>query len=125
MYAAGGYIIAWHVAGFPVLRSAPLASWPDWLRPSTPKYSRADQPPRVPDNKQVEALVRFVALAQEKQRNSRLFWAACRMAGMIAPSLLPTSDAEQLLVHAAMHAGLSEVEARRTTRSGFRTVGVG
>ena len=34
-------------------------------------------------------------------------------------------EAEALLVHAATHSGLPEVEARRTTRSGLTTGGAG
>jgi hypothetical protein len=124
--AAGGYIIAWHVAGFPVLREAHLVSWPDWLCPpaATPT-SRANETPRVPDDKQTAALVRFVALAPEHQRNNRLFWAACRMASMVASQLLSAGEAEAVLVQAAIYAGLPDAEARRTTRSGFATVGAG
>jgi hypothetical protein len=123
--ASGGYIIAWHVAGFPMLREAPLAPWPNWLLAPTPRLSpRINKPPHVPDDKQTAALVRFVALSPEHQRNNRLFWAACRMAEMVTSRLLAARDAEDLLVHAAVHAGLSETESRRTTLSGFATAGV-
>jgi Bifunctional DNA primase/polymerase, N-terminal len=120
--ATGGYVIAWHVAGLPLLRETSLPPWPDWLRPEqSVAVPRVLEPPRVPDDKQIAALVRFVASAPEKQRNNRLFWAACRMAAMVGPGLLAKKTAEELLVHAATHAGLPEIEARRTARSGFTT----
>jgi hypothetical protein len=120
--ADGGYVIAWHCAGLPVLCEATLAPWPEWLRvPERLAVQRDPEPPRVPDDRQTAALVRFAATAPEKERNKRLFWAACRMAGMVASRLLGESEAQQLLVHAAMHAGLSEAEARRTVRSGLAT----
>ena len=124
--ATGGYVIAWHAAGFPVLRDAPLPPWPEWLSPKqTVAIQRAPEQPRVPDDRQTAALVRFVASAPAKQRNNRLFWAACRMAGMVASRLLAKSEAEAVLVHAAMHAGLSENEARKTANSGLTTGGTG
>lgn len=122
--ADGGYVIAWHAAGLPVLWEAPLAPWPEWLRSSrAAPVQRGPEPPRVPDDTQSAALMRVVALAPQSERNNRLFWAACRMAGMVASRLLAESEAEELLVYAAMHAGLPEGEARRTTHSGLTTGG--
>ena len=79
------------------------------------------EPARVPDDKQLAALVRFAATAPEQQRNNRLFWAACRMSGMVNSKYLGESEAERLLVAAAKHAGLPESEACKTTRSGLAT----
>ena len=62
---------------------------------------------------------------RSRQRNTRLFWAACRMAGMVASRLVAKSEAEAVLIHAAMHAGLSENEARKTANSGLTTGGAG
>jgi hypothetical protein len=62
--ATGGYVIAWHVAGLPVLRETSLAPWPAWLRlPALAPSHRDREPLRVPDDRQTVALVRFVALA--------------------------------------------------------------
>ena len=123
--AEGGCIIAWHAAGLPVLCQTALAPWPSSLRPPrAAPAQRVPETPRVPDDRQIAALVRCVATAPESQRNSRLFWAACRMAGMVASRLLAKGEAEALLVHAAMHAGLPVIEARRTSRSGLAAGGV-
>ena len=56
-------------------------------------------------------LVAFVAGAPEGERNSRLYWAACR-----AAENDDTTGLEYLKV-AAMNAGLSDMEARRTIES--------
>ena len=94
--ATGGYVIAWHAAGLPVLRDGPLPTWPEWLLPvQTMAIRRASEQPRVPDDRQMAALVRFVASAPAKQRNNRLFWAACRMAGMVASRLLTRARPKQ------------------------------
>jgi len=121
--AEGGYVIAWQCAGFPVLLDAPLARWPDWLSHTAnpTAVEHVSKPARVPDDKQLAALVRFAATAPEQQRNNRLFWAACRMAGMVNSNYLGESEAERLLVAAAKHAGLPEPEACKTTRSGLAT----
>jgi hypothetical protein len=122
--ADGGYVISWQAAGFPVLRDSPLAPWPECLRPMQCKpLRRGAEPSRVPDDRQIAVLIRFVATAPETQRNCRLFWAACRMAGLVASHLLRVSEAETILVIAARQAGLSENEARKTAKSGLATGG--
>ncbi|MFJ9039879.1 bifunctional DNA primase/polymerase [Streptomyces sp. NPDC102406] len=60
-------------------------------------------------------LVQFVLDAQEGQRNTRLFWAACRAyENHLGPAL---TDA---LVDAAIHTGLTEREARSAVTSAAR-----
>jgi hypothetical protein len=44
---------------------------------------------------------------------------------MVTSRLLAKSEAEAVLVHAAMHAGLPENEARKTASSGLTTGGAG
>jgi bifunctional DNA primase/polymerase-like protein len=82
-------------------------------------------PPRTPrsatrDNAgdHGKGLVQFVLAAHEGQRNTRLFWAACRAyENGIGPALLAP------LVEAARHTGLSEQEARATIASAARMTG--
>ncbi|MEU0050257.1 bifunctional DNA primase/polymerase [Streptomyces sp. NPDC006184] len=63
-------------------------------------------------------LVQFVLAAHEGQRNTRLFWAACRAyENGIGPAL------EAPLTEAALHTGLSEREARATITSAARMTG--
>ncbi|MEV6806440.1 bifunctional DNA primase/polymerase [Streptomyces sp. NPDC051132] len=63
-------------------------------------------------------LIRFVLAAHEGQRNTRLFWAACRAyENGIGPALADP------LTEAARHTGLSESEARATIASAARMTG--
>ncbi|MEU9332970.1 bifunctional DNA primase/polymerase [Streptomyces sp. NPDC048290] len=63
-------------------------------------------------------LLHFVAAAHAGQRNTRLFWAACRAyENGIGQDLLPS------LIDAAVSTGLSEREARATIGSAARLVG--
>lgn len=71
-----------------------------------------------PESRSLQGLVKFVADSTQGQRNSRLFWAACRAAEAGA------DDAPGALLDAALRAGLAEAEARSTIASAFRTVGV-
>ncbi|MEW2396596.1 bifunctional DNA primase/polymerase [Streptomyces sp. NPDC046862] len=65
-----------------------------------------------------QGLVQFVLAAHEGQRNTRLFWAACRAyENGIGPDL---TDA---LTDAAVHTGLTEHEARSTIASAARMSG--
>lgn len=116
--AEGGYVIAWHRAGLPVLRDAAPAAWPAGLiSPAAKPSIRRTDPPRVPDDAQLAALLRFLAAAGEGERNKRLFWAGCRMAGMVASRFMTRGEAESLLLPAGRMLGLSELETGRTVRS--------
>ncbi|MEV0175042.1 bifunctional DNA primase/polymerase [Streptomyces sp. NPDC050803] len=65
-----------------------------------------------------QGLVQFVLAAHEGQRNTRLFWAACRAyENGIGPALLAP------LVEAAQGTGLTEREARATIASAARMTG--
>ncbi|MEU6809610.1 bifunctional DNA primase/polymerase [Streptomyces sp. NPDC046831] len=65
-----------------------------------------------------QGLVQFVLGAHEGQRNTRLYWAACRAyEDGIGPALT------EPLVEAARHTGLTEREARATIASAARMTG--
>ncbi|MFI5549412.1 bifunctional DNA primase/polymerase [Streptomyces sp. NPDC051738] len=65
-----------------------------------------------------QGLVQFVLGAHEGQRNTRLFWAACRAyEDGIGPALVDP------LVEAALNTGLTEREARATIASAARMTG--
>ncbi|MPY63274.1 primase C-terminal domain-containing protein, partial [Streptomyces spongiae] len=65
-----------------------------------------------------QGLIQFVLAAHEGQRNTRLFWAACRAyENGIGPDL---ADA---LADAAVRTGLTEREARSTIASAARMSG--
>jgi Bifunctional DNA primase/polymerase, N-terminal len=120
--ANGGYIIWWPATGLPVLSPAPLASWPQWL---LDELMSSVQPPRtprvvVPDNHALARLVQLVAAANEGERNSLTYWAACRAGEMAASGLLDPETATSVIAEAGICTGLTRVEAERTARSGIR-----
>lgn len=65
----------------------------------------------------IDGLVRWLAGRPEGARNSGLYWASCRAVEEGHAAEL------ELLVDAAILAGLSEAEARRTVRSAARRLG--
>ncbi|MER7800220.1 bifunctional DNA primase/polymerase [Streptomyces parvulus] len=81
-----------------------------------PRSPRA--PHGTPDAHDGRGLVHFVLAAHEGQRNTRLFWAACRAyENGIGPALLDP------LLDAARATGLTEREARTTIASAARMTG--
>ncbi|MEU2915453.1 bifunctional DNA primase/polymerase [Streptomyces massasporeus] len=79
---------------------------------------RAHHPAATAAGGHGQGLVQFVLAAHEGQRNTRLFWAACRAyEDGIGPALVTP------LVDAAVHTGLSEREARTTIASAARMTG--
>jgi hypothetical protein len=73
------------------------------------------------DQRRLEGLLRKVKFAPESQRNTSLFWGACRFGEAITRGEIDVAVATAALLHAALHAGLSEPEAQRTIGSAFRT----
>jgi hypothetical protein len=119
----GGYLIWWPAAGLAVLREAPLAPWPEWLRARL--VSPRPPAPRiiVPDGHALSGLVRLVARAREGERNDLTYWAACRAGEMVASGLLSVETAAAVVAEAATRAGLPRAEAERTACSGICTTG--
>ncbi|MGW0706468.1 bifunctional DNA primase/polymerase [Streptomyces sp. NPDC002643] len=79
-------------------------------------------PPRTPHTSggtgNGHGLINFVLTAHEGQRNTRLFWAACRAyENGLGPELT------HALIQAAVHTGLTEREARSTIASAARMSG--
>ncbi|MFJ1995717.1 bifunctional DNA primase/polymerase [Streptomyces asiaticus] len=89
----------------------------------TPVQRRASPLLRTRDAA-LEGLVRVVAGAQEGQRNSRLYWAACKAWAHVADGHMDAATAERALVEAAVSQGLAERDASRTVASARRTAGV-
>jgi Bifunctional DNA primase/polymerase, N-terminal len=119
---AGGYVVGAGstVDGQPykVLDSQPPAPLPEWIarmltrphttpRPAEPRGGRTVTPGRL------DGLVRTVETAQPGQRNDALYWAACRAAELDADP----GEVTGALLAAALTAGLTEHEARRTIGS--------
>ncbi len=96
---------------------APAPCPPALLRLLLPP-PRTRRAPTSPAAHQGQGLVQFVLAAHEGQRNTRLFWAACRAyENGIGPELSPA------LVDAAVRTGLTEREARSTIASAARRHG--
>ena len=93
---------------------APAACPPALLRLLLPPpRTHHPTPPAISGHGQ--GLVQFVLAAHEGQRNTRLFWAACRAyEDGIGPPLV------EPLVEAAVNTGLTEREARATIASAAR-----
>jgi hypothetical protein len=97
-------------------RLAPAACPAELLRLLLPPPApRAHHPTASATERQGQGLVQFVLAAHEGQRNTRLFWAACRAyENGIGPQLITP------LVQAAVRTGLTEREARSTIASAAR-----
>ncbi|MFD7495516.1 bifunctional DNA primase/polymerase [Streptomyces sp. NPDC059832] len=104
----GRYQLAPGTAGLPPA-PCPLALLRLLMPPARRRPGAADVPDRG------RGLVRFVLAAREGQRNTRLFWAACRAYEHGYGDAL--ADA---LTHAAVRTGLTEREARATIASAAR-----
>jgi hypothetical protein len=125
----GGYVVAPPSPGYSVVLDAPLAEMPAWLveacrkkpPPNPPLPKRALLDLRDAGARRLVALVEFVADAREGQRNSRLFWAACRAAEAVIAGEMPAGVAFMALEQAAVAIALPAVEARRTIQSARRT----
>ncbi len=127
----GGYVVgagSVHQTGVvygPVDSAMPIRPVPAWLaevlsppRPPEPAH-RGGRPPSTLGA--LRGLVRIVLEATpERDRNSRLFWSACRAGELMAAGQVDEATATGLLVDAATRTGLPEAEARRTVASGLR-----
>ena len=98
----------------------PVADAPAWLR-GLAEGTRHDEPrhtgPLSPSRAValVAGLYRVVSEAAEGERNALLFWAACR----VAENGVDRGAAGEILLSAALKAGLPEREAQATIASGF------
>ncbi|MFI6344956.1 bifunctional DNA primase/polymerase [Streptomyces sp. NPDC050560] len=97
-------------------RLPPAPCPPGLLRLLAPRVPRHAAPAH--GHRDGSGLVQFVLAAEEGQRNTRLFWAACRayengLGDLLGPAL----------ISAAQHTGLTEHEARATLASAWRLSG--
>jgi hypothetical protein len=126
----GGLAILWDPEGFAAWLEAdhPIAMWPDWLRVPEPARRAASAPrgtsngTTVADASRGAGLIAFVEKSVEGERNARLFWAACRLAGLWFPRERDRDAAIDALRDAAISTGLEEDEVIRTIESAFARV---
>jgi hypothetical protein len=111
----GGYVIYWFSSGLTCHDQSPPAPWPAWLRDALTPPPRPAVAPlhRTHPEHAVAGIVRRVAEARNGERNTLLFWAACRL----LERGMHLRDVEALLLPAAVNIGLTEFEARRTINS--------
>jgi hypothetical protein len=122
--AEGGYIIWWPAHGGLILDCVPLGilpPWPTWLTPQRQRAGRfeGNRTGRVvADHFQISVLAKFVRESRAGERNTRLFWAACRLAEMeFVVAGQQREAASKLLFAAAIATGLDGGEAARTIES--------
>jgi hypothetical protein len=118
----GGYLIYWAATGSECLDHSPPAPWPAWLLAELlPKPEPLRPIVACPHNADaaIEGLLRSVERAREGNRNSALYWGACRMAERILAGEIAAAQAEAWLLIAARQTGLGEIEAKATIKSGL------
>jgi hypothetical protein len=76
------------------------------------------------DIEAVRGILKVVAGAVEGNRNSACFWAACRAGEMVKAGWFTRDAGIDVLLEAAVKAGLSQHAALATINSGLRTAGV-
>jgi hypothetical protein len=132
----GGYIIAppsRHISGQTYIwetSGLELPAMPEWLLERTREPSRSAPSGREPIriDQAIEAWARAaledeaarVRSAPEGTRNNTLNRAAFCIGQIVGAGLLDTATAETTLIDTAISTGLTEHEARQTTRSGLR-----
>jgi hypothetical protein len=128
----GGYVVgpaSVHQTGVvytPVDSVMPIEPLPGWLaevlRPAQlPEPARAAPHP-ASTFAALRGLVRVVLDATpERDRNTRLFWSACRAGELVSAGQVDEATATSVLIDAATRTGLPEAEARRTIASGLRS----
>lgn len=128
----GGYIIWWpfHMGlnAPPHELELPIADLPDEIyrrlieRPAPLRFSGFGKPVGEP-NKKIQGILNAVAAANEGERNSLLFWGACRVTQMITGREIGRSEAAtalDALYQISAKTGLPAREIARTIRSAMR-----
>jgi hypothetical protein len=126
----GGFLVgpgSVHATGVvytPVDSSAPILPVPAWLAealaPAAPAPHRVARPGSTFGA--LKGLVRVVLEATpERDRNTRLYWSACRAGELVSEGTVDEATVTAVLVDAATRVGLPDVEALRTITSGMRT----
>lgn len=105
-------------------RGASLPEMPAWLvkLASPAPVRRLALPKAVEGAETLDPLANFVSLASEGERNSRLYWAACRAAEMVREGKIGQNQSSGRLIEAAQACGLSQFEAQRTVQSALKKV---
>jgi hypothetical protein len=98
---------------------------PPWLQRlikpplASPLYGDS-RPAAGPVPSRLRGLIRTLTDATEGERNTLLFWTACRAASVVADGEASAEQVREVLMSAALHIGLGEREARSSISSGLR-----
>lgn len=119
--ADGGYVVYWPAMGFQA-NSRPILEWPANLYPlfAVKAKAKAENQPVGPiSDTKLLGIMRAIGNAANGERNDLLFWGACRVAEWIDAGELTRGVGERVLMSAATHCGLSDIEASKTIASAF------
>ena len=114
----GGYVIHWRNG----VIEKPVDQFPLWLRekiwpPPSPKIARTKFH-RIPNRGDpLVPLMRVIENAREGQRNSLLYWAACRAKEHIEAGRLKREEVEEHLAKSGDYVGLEKKEIAATIKS--------
>ncbi len=132
--AHGGYVVAAGSATpngpYRTVNDVPPAPLPEWLHTALIPAPLPPQKPVTVDlgtgrrgaylQAAIDRSVAAVHDAPAGQRNRVLYGAAVALGQLIAGNALTAEQVTPVLVHAAVTVGLTETEANRTIRSGYR-----
>jgi hypothetical protein len=120
----GGYIIYWPAEGLEVRNGDVLAEVPEWIieRLKPPQRAYVPTGPITPRqaHRQIDGIIRLIVRSPSGQRNSILFWAACRLSELEKQSLITRDEAFGIALAAAARSGLEPTEANRAVSNAFR-----
>jgi Bifunctional DNA primase/polymerase, N-terminal len=132
---AGGFVLgpgSIHETGVvytPDDSSVPVAAAPDWLVAAlrTPPRPGSPPDPASPESEgplyvRLRGIVAAVVDAKEGERNNTLYWASCRLAGLVRGGQIEQAAAEDMLTSAGEAAGLGSSEVEATVASGLGLV---
>jgi len=104
----------------------PLAPAPEALVRLLDAPAEPERPqPTAPSSpgRRVHGLLNTLLGAEQGQRNSVLFWTACRMAEAVNEGAINSRDARELLLTGAERIGLEYGEAQQSISSAFHRIG--
>jgi hypothetical protein len=121
-------VIWWPAEGHEVFHPSTLANVPNWIlelmrpKPAPTVVHLATARPVSPRQveRQLDGIIRTIALAPEGQRNSILFWGTCRLRELVERGELSEDMARRLIVATGMRTGLPVSEIERTFDGAFR-----
>lgn len=107
------------------IASRTLPMMPEWLIASALQPYHAPATFNAPANieataNQLRGLVHAIVSAPSGNRNRALFWASCRLGGLVSQGIVDSEAALALLLEAGKQAGLGHREAYATAISGLR-----